>query len=112
MNNTTEQIRNLTETCIGLKGQLIFFIEAFLWIALVVALLTALADLAVKLAPLFKQQGFPPARTAVPVDPIKFIDALKGLIDALTKAPAWIAMFLAAMGLLWISQYQLPKHCF
>lgn len=37
------------------------------------------------------------------VDPVKFIDALKGLVDALAKAPAWFAMFLGGALLLWMA---------
>ena len=96
--------------CGELKLDIFFFIEAFLWIALVAALIGTVAEIVLKIAPLFgKARDYPPAaRTAAPVDPVKFLDALKGLIDALTKAPAWVAIFLAALALLWAAKNFMP----
>lgn len=112
MSNTTQQTSAVATACEGLKTQLISLIETFLWIALVIAVLTALADLAVKLAPLFsRERGFAAPRTAAPVDPVKFLDALKGLIDVLTKAPIWIAMVLTALALLWATHELMPAYC-
>jgi hypothetical protein len=101
----------LNRACHVLRIELIHFIEWFLWIAIVIAALGALAELVTKLAPLFNKSTYPPARAAVPVDPVKLIDSIKNLIDALTRAPAWIALFLAALALLWVTQGYMPSFC-
>ncbi|HEX8365021.1 MAG TPA: hypothetical protein VF603_07040 [Allosphingosinicella sp.] len=44
-------------------------------------------------------------------DPVKFLDALKGLVDALAKAPAWFAMFLGGALLLWVASGLAEKLC-
>jgi hypothetical protein len=44
-------------------------------------------------------------------DPAKFLDALKGLVDALAKAPAWFAMFLGGALLLWVASGLAGRIC-
>ena len=34
----------------------------------------------------------------------KFLDSLKGVLEALANLPAWVAIFLAGLALLWIAQ--------
>lgn len=103
--------QSIASACTGLKLDLIFFIEAFLWIAFIIALLGALADIISKVIALFKRQTPVNAQESIDADPVKFIDALKGLIDTLARAPAWMAMFLAAMALLWATSAAMPEYC-
>ncbi|HYD12431.1 MAG TPA: hypothetical protein VEC11_06260 [Allosphingosinicella sp.] len=110
--NGMEEYSTLAEKCEGLKIHLIGFIETFLWVAIILAVATALADLVIRLAPLFrKESSYTASRAPVPVDPVKFIEALKGLVDALAKAPAWLALFFAAIVLLWASRDLMPSYC-
>jgi heme exporter protein D len=44
------------------------------------------------------------------VDPVKLLEALKGVLEALKGLPAWIAVFLAGLALLWIAARQ-PEAC-
>ena len=44
-----------------------------------------------------------------PIGPI--LEALKGLIDALGKAPAWFALFLAGLFLFWIASNVYVEAC-
>lgn len=73
---------------------------AFLIASLVLASASALLTL-------IQAMKTPAARSAafageMPAAP--FIDALKGLVEALTKAPAWFAIFLAGVLLLWMAE--------
>ena len=90
---------------------LIDLAKAFLWLSLIMAFLAALTDIVVKIAPLFPRGAYPPVRGPAATDPVKFIDALKALVEALTKAPAWIAMFLAGVALLWIANQAYTGIC-
>lgn len=102
---------NTANVCTTLRSDLLWFAEAFLWLALVLALLAAAADLATKLAPLLNQPTFPASRSAASTDPVKLLDALKGLIDVIAKAPTWIAAFGAAMALAWAAGSLVPSPC-
>ena len=43
-------------------------------------------------------------------DPVKLLDALKGVLQALAALPAWVAIYLAGLALLWIA-LEAPKKC-
>lgn len=47
---------------------------------------------------------------AAAVDPVELLEALKGLLEALKGLPAWIAIFLAGLALLWIAGEK-PEAC-
>jgi hypothetical protein len=89
--------------------------EWFLVFALVVALIETALLMAGKIkALLAKPQAAPPADekdlASTAVDPIKLVEALKGLLETLKGLPAWIAIFLAGLGLLFVAGYQ-PEAC-
>ena len=82
--------------------------QTLLWLAigfLVVALLLGIASSIIALMAARAQRGGGPGPDRVDVlpDPGKLVDALKGLIDALAKAPAWIAIFVGGILLLWMA---------
>lgn len=39
------------------------------------------------------------------------LEALKGLVEAMAKAPSWIALFIAGIALLWITSSFVPGIC-
>lgn len=39
------------------------------------------------------------------------IEAVTGLIETLTKAPAWFALFVAGLALVWVASSQIPAIC-
>lgn len=41
----------------------------------------------------------------------EILPALGGLIEALTKAPSWFALFAAGLGLIWVASSQIPDMC-
>ncbi|HET9638677.1 MAG TPA: hypothetical protein VFP12_05685 [Allosphingosinicella sp.] len=97
--------------CANYAGFTLTLAKAFLVLALLVALVeTALALWtklqAVRKAPAVAERSL--AESAV--DPVKLLDALKGVLEALKGLPAWIAIFLAGLALLWIAGQE-PKAC-
>jgi hypothetical protein len=48
--------------------------------------------------------------TTASVDPVRLLDALKGLLETLKGLPAWVAIFLAGLVLLWMAM-QRPEMC-
>ena len=44
------------------------------------------------------------------VDPVELLEALKGVLEAIKGLPAWIAVFLAGLALLWLASEQ-PEAC-
>jgi hypothetical protein len=98
------------QVCKDLAQTLVFLAEAFLWAALIVALLGAIADIAVKLWALLHKPASSDKANLV-ADPGAFITALKGLIDSLANAPAWIAMFLGGVALIWAAGSLAPAIC-
>ena len=89
--------------CINLFDGLSTLAHIFLWASLVLAISGVVVEIIVKLAPIFSSSSYPAPRTGpTPPDPVKLLDALKNLIDAIAKAPTWFAMFLAGLGLLWV----------
>ena len=102
---------SLADKCAGLKSQLIAFIEIFLWVALIVAVLSALTELLTKVLPLFNKRTDYARAAPTPADPVKLLDAIKGLIEVIAKAPAWIALLGAAVLLLFASRELMPAFC-
>lgn len=43
-------------------------------------------------------------------DPVELLEALQGVLEAIKGLPAWIALFLAGLALLWLGS-DLPKAC-
>jgi hypothetical protein len=69
---------------------------AFIGTALVIGVMSAFKSITNPASP---SDVF--TRSNQPIAPI--IEALKGLIEALGKAPAWFALFLAGLFLFWLS---------
>jgi hypothetical protein len=99
--------------CADYAGFALFLAEAFLVLALVVAVVeTGIAlwakFVATRPGPVADRMA---ANAALPpVDPIKLIEALKALLETLKGLPAWIAIFLAGLALLWMAG-QTPDIC-
>ena len=97
---------DLAAACGDAAGLALTLAQGFLILALVVAVLeTALAlwakYQAARKGPVVADNAL---EAIVPaVDPIKLLDALKGLLDTLKALPAWIAIFLAGVLLLWVA---------
>ena len=88
----------------------------FLWLALIAALAETSVTILAKLASLSARPRSDPADAGNegmignPEDWAKLVDAFKGLLEGLTKLPAWVAIFLAGMALLWlVGEY--PQLC-
>jgi hypothetical protein len=85
---------------------------------LILALLVALIETGLLVAAKVKALLAKPAETQTDdvknlragLDPIKLIEALKGLLETLKGLPAWVAIFLAGLALLWIAGEQ-PEAC-
>lgn len=90
---------------------------AFLWLAFVVAIAQTLVMILAKLAALNVQpkstDDAGAGNSGMTADPeawAKLVDAFRGLLESLTKLPAWVAIFLAGIALLWIvGEY--PQLC-
>lgn len=113
--NATQQAaivsRDLAEFCTGYTMLGFSLARWFLIVALVVAVLETGLTLWSKVAAARAAPEGSPARAAADSAAIaKLLEALKGLLEALTKLPAWIAIFLAGLALLWISSQQ-PDAC-
>lgn len=89
---------------------------AFLWLAFAVAVVESFVTILAKLASLSARPK--PAEddaghagmVANPEAWAKLVDAFRGLLEGLTKLPAWVAIFLAGMALLWlVGEY--PQLC-
>jgi hypothetical protein len=80
---------------------------AFLWLSLVVAILETVLTLLSKLHAYLHPPPVsdkPPERAAFDLDAwAKFVEALGKLLATLKDLPAWIAIFLAGLALLWTS---------
>jgi hypothetical protein len=88
------------DKCASLKMNIVDAAELFIWAAFILAVLAALTELAIKLAPLFSESGYPAARSNA-ADPVKLLDTLKSFIEALSKAPIWLGMLGSGLALLW-----------
>jgi hypothetical protein len=92
----------------------LFMAQLFLGLAFAVAVVeTGLAlwakVLAARRGPVIVENAT--TETVVPaVDPVKLLEALKALLETLKGLPAWIAIFLAGLALLWIAG-QKPEIC-
>jgi hypothetical protein len=85
--------------------------EAFLILALLVALVETALALWAKLQAARKGPEAVQKGIANPaVDPVKLLEALKAILDALKGLPSWIAIFLAGLALLWMVGQE-PKAC-
>lgn len=84
------------------------------WWFLVGALLAAAVETGVALwSKLVAARSAPradPSRATDADSVAKLLEALKGLLEALTKLPAWVAIFLAGLALLWMAG-QRPEIC-
>ena len=82
--------------------------ELFLWVSLAFAIAETALTLLVKW---MAARHPPPHPAKIQADPdawTKFLDALTKLLLALKDLPAWIAIFLAGLALLWIGGHQPP----
>jgi hypothetical protein len=85
--------------------------KLFLGLALLVALVeTGLALWAKVKALRVSRQVSAPTAIADADSWARFLEALAKLLETLTKLPAWVAIFLAGLALLWIAGQQ-PEGC-
>jgi hypothetical protein len=97
--------------CANYAGFALTLGEAFLILALLVALVETALALWAKLQAARKGPEVAQKGIANPaVDPVKLLEALKAVLDALKGLPSWIAIFLAGLALLWMAG-QRPKNC-
>jgi hypothetical protein len=100
----------VTDLCVHYAGFVLTLAKVFLILALLVALIeTALllwAKWEARKAPVVAEK----ALVAAAIDPIGLINAVKALLEALKGLPAWIAIFLAGLALLWLAATK-PEAC-
>ncbi|HEV2746272.1 MAG TPA: hypothetical protein VGW34_03115 [Allosphingosinicella sp.] len=87
--------------------------QLFLYLALVMALIETGLLLAAKLRALLAKPAPPTSDSqtkSAPLDPVKLIEAVRALLETLKGLPAWVAIFLAGLALLWIAGEQ-PDAC-
>lgn len=87
----------------------------FIYLAFAVALVETGLLLWAKVRALLKEPEAADSKQAeslraAGVDPVKLLDALKGLLETLKGLPAWIGIFLAGLALLWIAGRE-PEGC-
>jgi hypothetical protein len=98
--------------CGNFAGFALVLAQAFLILALIVALVETAISLWAKLqaarkAPVVADTA---ATEELPGDAVKVLEALKAVLEALKGLPAWIAIFLAGLALLWMAG-QKPELC-
>jgi len=97
---------DLAAACGGAAELALTLSKGFLILAIVVAVLETGLALWAKLqaarrGPVVADSAL---ESIVPaVDPVKLLDALKGLLQTLKALPAWIAIFLAGVLLFWVA---------
>lgn len=89
--------------CAGWIDEFLGIAYVMLWIALVLGALYVLASV----IGAFRK----PPRVDGREDGGGVIDAVTGLVAALAKAPAWFALFIAGLALLWVASSQIPAIC-
>lgn len=90
--------------CVNYADFALALAKAFLILAFLVALLETGLALWGKLEAARKGPEVARNGIAAPdVDPVKFLEALKALLEILKGLPAWIALFLAGIALLWFA---------
>ncbi|MEA3064234.1 MAG: hypothetical protein QOJ27_669 [Sphingomonadales bacterium] len=97
--------------CANYAGFALTLAKGFLILAFLVALVETALALWAKLQA--AKKGPQVAQTAMAesaVDPVKLLEALKALLETLKGLPAWVAIFLAGLALLWIAGEK-PKAC-
>jgi hypothetical protein len=76
----------------------------FILASLIIAMLTALVTLWKSIRAPAKNKGLVPEIATT-------LDSLKSLIVALIDAPAWFAIFLAGVALIWLATSVVPNIC-
>ena len=101
-------VDQLSRLCSKEFSTLIWFGNAFLWIALISAVAVTLLTIIERLVALQKA----PAETEAGGGGVStLLDSVKGLVTALGQAPAWFAIFLAAILLLWAAPNFFGAKC-
>lgn len=86
-------------------------ITGLVWWFLIAALVLGLAFGIVELIRKFQEPRSRSVRGVAPSTLKDLIDALKGFIEALSKAPAWIALFGIGLLLFWAAGNSIPDEC-
>lgn len=99
--------------CDNFAGFALTLAQAFLILALFVALVETAIGLwakwqAARKAPVVVKEGAISPLTAA--ETVKVLEAVKAILEALKGLPAWIAIFLAGLALLWMAG-QKPELC-
>ena len=103
--------QSIVDFCSGYASLSFGFARWFLFAALVALIAETLLALWSKFAAARATPQADPSRTATDLTAAaKLLEALKGLLESLTKLPAWVAIFLAGLALLWMAA-QRPEIC-
>ena len=89
--------------CASVADVALYWGKAFIILAFVAAIAFILADLIARLWPPESGKG------SGPLPDKSWLDALKGVLEALAGLPGWVAIFLAGFLLLWIARD--PASC-
>ena len=91
------------------------WVEHFIHLSFIVVVAAAIAGavhVALDLWSKWKLLRHPATREATnAAAPADILGPLKDLIEALTKAPSWFALFVAGLALVWVASSQIPQIC-
>lgn len=103
----------ITDFCTDHLGGLLAIGKWFLWLSLAAAVFSQLVlwFAAIREALAGKQGAHINESVPASAGIDKILEAAKGLVESLTKAPTWLAMFLCGLALVWLSLSQLDGRC-
>lgn len=103
----------ITDFCTNHLGSLLAIGKWFLWLSLAAAVFSQLVLWFATIREALAGKQGATINESVPASAgiDKILEAAKGLVEALTKAPTWLAMFLCGLALVWLSLSQLDGRC-
>jgi hypothetical protein len=101
---------NAFAACTREFSTLVDMANVTLWAAIVAAIIITALTIVERLASLWKRRTSPSEAGGSVVEG-SFLDSLKGVIGALAAAPAWFAILVAGVLLLWCAGKFTPAEC-